>query len=233
VFLMFAAVETTNVGKGHAPQAVQEGLAEQIEVNGQKLASLERERAAAMMAGRPSQRIDKAIADLKAELAAMKAVRDNKIPAGQFSFDDDNQAPRWLSESVEAAAKNPDLTFNKLQNNASKFSWLVIPLSVPFVWLLFPFSRRFRPYDHTVFVTYSLCFMSLLVVAGILLQSVGVTTLAGLLWLIPPFHIYRQLKGAYGVGRWGALWRTSLLTIFALLVVLLFAAAIVGLEFFG
>ena len=52
----------------------------------------------------------------------------------------------------------------KLKTNAYKFSWLLIPLSVPFVWLLFPFSRRFRLYDHTVFVTYSLCFMSLLVV---------------------------------------------------------------------
>ena len=74
--------------------------------------------------------------------------------------------------------------------------------------------------------------MSLLVVAGILFQSVGLTTLAGLLWLIPPFHIYRQLKGAYGLSRWGALWRTTLLTIFALVVVFLFAAALVGLEFF-
>jgi hypothetical protein len=232
VFLMFAAVETTNVGKGQAPASVQQGLADQIKANGQKLARLERDRIAAVKAGRPTQRIDKAIADLQAELAAMNAVQDNKIPAAQFKFDGNDQAPRWLSESVEAAAKNPDLTFLKVQNNASKFSWLIIPLSVPFVWLLFPFSRRFRPYDHTVFVTYSLCFMSLLVVAGILFQSVGLTSLAGLLWLIPPFHIYRQLKGAYGLNRWGALWRTTLLTIFALVVVFLFAAVVVGLEFF-
>jgi hypothetical protein len=74
--------------------------------------------------------------------------------------------------------------------------------------------------------------MSLLVVAGVLFQSVGLATLAGLLWLIPPFHIYRQLKGAYGLGRWGALWRTTLLTIFALVVVLLFAGLLVGMEFF-
>ena len=44
---------------------------------------------------------------------------------------------------------------------------------MPFVWLLFPFSRRFRLYDHTMFVTYSLCFMSLLVVAGVILQAIG------------------------------------------------------------
>ena len=88
--------------------------------------------------GRPTQRIDNKIADVKAELTAIKAVKDKGIPAAQFHFDENDQAPRWLSQSVEAAAKNPDLTFYKLQNNASKFSWLIIPLSVPFVWLLFP-----------------------------------------------------------------------------------------------
>jgi hypothetical protein len=231
-FLMFAAVETTNVGKGQAPESVQQSLTEQIAADEQRLARLELDRIAAAKAGRPTQRIDDKIAGLKDELAAIKTVKAKGIPAAQFSFDGDEQAPRWLSTSVEAAAKNPDLTFYKLQNNASKFSWLIIPLSVPFVWLLFPFSRRFRPYDHTVFVTYSLCFMSLLVVAGVLFQSVGLATLAGLLWLIPPFHIYRQLKGAYGLGRWGALWRTTLLTIFALVVVLLFAGLLVGMEFF-
>ena len=41
VFLMFAAVETTNVGKGQAPEAVQQSLAEQIEAEGQRLAKLE------------------------------------------------------------------------------------------------------------------------------------------------------------------------------------------------
>jgi hypothetical protein len=109
---------------------------------------------------------------------------------------------------------------------------LIIPLSVPFVWLLFPFSRRFRLYDHTVFVTYSLCFMSLLVVAGVIFQAGHLTAIAGLLWLIPPFHMYRQLKGAYSLGRWGAFWRASLLTIFALIVVSLFAAVLVGMGTF-
>ena len=99
---------------------------------------------------------------------------------------------------------------------------------MPFVWLLFPFSRRWRLYDHTVFVTYSLCFMSLLVVAGLVLGAFGITGLAGLLWVLPPFHMYRQLKGAYGLGRWGAIWRTSLLTIFAMIVIALFSAVLVG-----
>jgi hypothetical protein len=96
------------------------------------------------------------------------------------------------------------------------------------VWLLFPFSRRYRLYDYTVFVTYSLCFMTLLVVIGVIFQSISLTALAGFLWLIPPFHMYRQLKGAYGLSRWGAIWRATLLTMFALIVISMFAALLVG-----
>ncbi len=103
---------------------------------------------------------------------------------------------------------------------------------MPFVWLLFPFSRRFRLYDHTVFVTYSLCFMMLLVVAGVLFQAASIGAIAGLLWLIPPFHMYRQLKGTYALSRWGAIWRATLLTVFALIVVSLFAAVLVGVGMF-
>ena len=34
----------------------------------------------------------------------------------------------------------------KLQTSAYKFSWLLIPISIPFVWLLFPFTPpRSRP----------------------------------------------------------------------------------------
>jgi hypothetical protein len=108
----------------------------------------------------------------------------------------------------------------------------IIPLSVPFVWLLFPFSRRYRLYDHTVFVTYSLCFMSLLVVSGLIFGAAGLTGLAGLLWLIPPFHMYRQLKGAYSLGRASTLWRTLLLALFASIVIGLFSAVLVGVGTF-
>ena len=55
---------------------------------------------------------------------------------------------------------------------------MLIPLSVPFLWLLFPFSRRFRLYDHTVFVTYSLSFMTLLVVTAVLIGLPGCLRIA-------------------------------------------------------
>jgi len=132
---------------------------------------------------------------------------------------------------VGRAKANPELLFYKLKTNAYKFSWALIPISVPFVWLLFPFSRRFKLYDHTVFVTYSLCFMMLLLSAATLIGLVS-NTIASLAWFVPPIHMYRQLRGTYGVGKWGALWRTSALTIFAFIAIGLFASLLVTLGAF-
>jgi hypothetical protein len=77
--------------------------------------------------------------------------------------------------------------------------------SVPFLWLLFPFSRRFRLYDHPVFVTYSLSFMTLLVVAGVLTARPAHLG-RGFAIFIPPIHMYRQLRGTM-LSRF-RLWRT-------------------------
>ena len=118
--------------------------------------------------------------------------------------------------------------FYKIKTNAYKFSWALIPISIPFIWLLFPFSRRFKLYDHTVFVTYSLCFMMLLLIVS---STVGMLlpVVASLAWLVPPVHMYRQLRGTYALGRYGTLWRTMALTIFAFIAISLFASLLVGL----
>jgi len=224
VFLMFAAVSLLgNIGD-FTPDAKKD-IASEVAQDKRKLAVLEQQRAAER--GPVAAKLDEKIADQKTEIAAMEAVQRGEIPASAINVDPSGLAPS-LSDAIKKARKNPELVAYKLKTNAYKFSWLIIPLSVPFVWLLFPFSRRFRVYDHTVFVTYSLCFMTLLVVVGVIFQSIALTSLAGLLWLIPPFHMYRQLKGAYGLSRWGAIWRASLLTMFALIVVSLFAALLVG-----
>ena len=141
-------------------------------------------------------------------------------------------APEWLSEPIAKAAKNPDLLFYKLKTNAYKFSWMLIPLSVPFLWLLFPFSRRFRLYDHTVFVTYSMSFMTLLVVTAILIGVAGLPQIAGFAMLIPPIHMYRQLKGAYGLTPGSALARTFLLVAFSGVEIGLFLLLLFGLGLF-
>jgi hypothetical protein len=73
--------------------------------------------------------------------------------------------------------------------------------------------------------------MMLAILAGILV-AVGWTAAAGFLFFVPPIHMYRQLKGAYQVGRFGALFRTTLLVTFAFVAAGLFfvVVAAVGLT---
>ncbi len=119
----------------------------------------------------------------------------------------------WLDNKFRHAKENPKLLLYKMKTSAYKYSWALIPLSIPFLWLLFPFHRRFGVYDHAVFTTYSLTFMSLLTIVLAVLGAVGVPmpVLATAGTFIPPIHIYRQMRGAYQLGRASALIRTSLL----------------------
>jgi len=132
----------------------------------------------------------------------------------------------WLEDKVRYAKENPKLLLYKLKTSAYKFSWALIPLSLPFLWLLFPFSRRFGLYDHAVYATYSLTFMSLLTIVLAVLATLGVPV--AILFIaaltLPVFHIYRQMKGAYQLGRASALVRTTLLlTAIVTMIVPLFA----------
>jgi hypothetical protein len=221
VFLMFAVVGlTSNTAKATAEASAD--AAQDLDKDQQKLSVLQGQRTTA--SGATAAKLDEKIADLKNEMAALQAVKDGKVDA---SFHFAGEFADELNGALGSAAKNPELLFYKLKTNAYKFSWALIPISVPFVWLLFPFSRRFKVYDHTVFVTYSLCFMMLLLAAGSL---IGLTSdsVASLAWFVPPVHMYRQLRGTYGVGKAGAVWRTFLLTIFAFIAISLFASLLVA-----
>ena len=191
------------------------------------VAAIKAELAAAEKAHQPTDSIKGKLVGAEAALEGIRTGKGTKLPdeiAGGSGAGTLNQAWR------EAKA-NPELAIFKVQSSAYKYSWLLIPLSVPFVWLLFPFSRRFHLYDHTVFATYSLCFM-LIVLAAITAINVW-TQLGGLiavLILYVPFHMHRQLRETYGLSRAGALWRTIALSFFALIALTLFAAAVLALS---
>lgn len=125
---------------------------------------------------------------------------------------------------VEKWVKHPELMLYKLQANSYKFSWLLIPLSIPFMWLLFFWKRRFRAYDHAIFVTYSIAFMSMLFIVASLLVKAGVAmpVWATLLGVVPPIHIYKHLRGTYGLSRFSAIWRLCVLSVMIMLVLTLF-----------
>jgi Protein of unknown function (DUF3667) len=144
----------------------------------------------------------------------------------------------WFSHAYRKAKENPKLLAYKLQSHAYKFSWALIPISVPFLWLLFLHRRRYRQYrayDHTVFVTYSIAFMSLGVIALSLLRLIGVPGVFAVLAMIfvPPIHMYRQLRGAYELSRWSALWRTFVLINFAFIAASLFFTGLLALGVLG
>lgn len=141
------------------------------------------------------------------------------LPAPDRDAGEPSAPENWLEAKYKHATENPKLLIYKLKTSAYKFGWALIPISLPFIWLLFPFRRTVGFYDHAVFATYSLSFMSLFAILVATLVAVGLG--GGLLNLvatvIPPLHIYKQLKGAYRLGRAGALWRTAWMLFFALI----------------
>jgi hypothetical protein len=152
---------------------------------------------------------------------------------GEITFD--GTGIEWIDKGlVKKWSKNPGLMLYKLQANAYKFSWLLIPLSIPFVWLLFAWRRGFKAYDHAVFVTYSLAFTSLLfIVISVLFSFESMAPLAGLLLVfVPPVHLYKHLRGTYGLGRLGAFWRLLALSAFIWIVIGLFLQTLVLLGAF-
>lgn len=140
-----------------------------------------------------------------------------------------------IDAAIQKANENPNLLLYKMQTSAYKYSWALIPLSIPFVWLLYFWRREFKLYDHAVFVTYSLTFMLFLVV---ILTVAGFAGLADP-WVpiagtfIPPLHMYRQLRGAYQGSRLGAILRTLILSMFATIVLSLFLVILVLLGVLG
>jgi hypothetical protein len=125
--------------------------------------------------------------------------------------------------------RNPDLLLYKLKSLAYKFSFLLIPISLPFLWLMFVFRRDVAVYDHAVFSMYSLSFMALLFIVADLLAAASFDGTAALLVvLVPPVHMYAQLKNTYRLGVFGALWRTAALLVVAGIVFSLYLASIIA-----
>jgi len=225
VFAMFAVLNFTGTLGGSHGKNFRNDLKTDIAENQTKIAKLEADRGIALAAGKDIAGIDRKIAKRKADIAETQ-----KVMSGQaFSTGEtDDETPSFIRPFIENARENPDLVSMRVQDAASKYSWLLIPFSVPFMWLLFPLRRRFNTYDHTVFVTYSLSFMMLLVVAGGLLVAAGMPGLASLLFFVPPLHMYRHLKQTYELGRFSAIMRTMALLTFAFIAAGLFLAASVA-----
>jgi hypothetical protein len=137
-----------------------------------------------------------------------------------------------LAHTLDRALENPDLALYKLKNASSKFAFLLVPIALPFLWLMFFWRDNVTVYDHAIFALYSLSFMSLWTV---LMASVGsVALLDGLVPLMafyPLVHVFLQLKETYGLGMFSAFWRTAALTAVTGLASVMFLLLIVLITF--
>jgi len=221
VFAMFAVFQMVGIS---APTDLPSGVFSEGDDNpfrtriGEQIATLENERDS-LPADSPRQK------DIADEIKGLELVLDKNdaatSPAG-VSF---NTGSSWLdSKLLEKWKKNPSLMLYKLQSNGYKFSWLLIPLSLPFLWLVFAWRRQFKAYDHAIFITYSLSFMSLLFIAMSILAVVpdGAIWAALLFTFGVPLHLYKQLRHAYGLSRFSAFWRLLVLLFFIQVVLLIF-----------
>src|SRR5512138_1002980 len=182
------------------------------------------------------------IEELESEREAVEAVAEGDWSRlARLGNGSEGEASTWptpggrLDRAIQQVKANPDLLSYKIKTSAYKFSWALIPLSVPFLWLLFFWRRDIHLYDHAVFTTYSSTFMMsfalLLSLAATLGVPKGVWVPA--LFVVPPLHLYKQLRGAYGLSRAGALVRLAVLTVFIVIVLVLFFSLLVAMGLWG
>ena len=252
VFLMFAVFSTVGgpFAPADGPQVNREAAADlqrENDARDRRIAELEARRRGLAARGQPTSAIDAQIAELRRERQVIDAAESivlvpSSAPEDSAQVIDLSDAEidtgwAWLDRAARKAQENPSLLVYKLQTNAYKFSWVLIPISVPFVWLLFLHRRRYREhkaYDHVVFVTYSIAAMSLLLIVLSLLRPIVGEGLAPLaMTFLPPLHMYRQLRGAYGLSRFSAIWRTAALIVFALNAAFLFLLLLLGMGLMG
>jgi len=237
VFTMFAVLQIMGISApaqvGTAAQ-FEQGLVFARQNTENDLAEAREDRARAEPGSERAERLDRKIAGLSKDLSEIKRIPlDLAKTSGQgLGF---KTGWKRIDKGIDKANQNPGLALYKLQTNSYKFSWALIPLSIPFVWMLFFWKRRYKGYDHAVFVTYSLSFMSLLSIVLTIAGGLGLAgnIIATIAMIVPPLHIFFQMKGAYRLRGWSALLRTAILLVCIAVILPLFLLLLLGLGLSG
>ncbi|MFZ2031667.1 MAG: DUF3667 domain-containing protein [Vitreimonas sp.] len=141
----------------------------------------------------------------------------------------------WLSAGARAQLANPPLFYSHLQDSASRWGFLLVPFSLPFIAFLFLFKKNITLYDHTVFALNSLSFASLLF--ALMLGSSEVSWLHWVpgiaLGLVLPVHTFFHIGGAYKMKWRSALWRTFFMLFFSFFVLIMFFIAVLFIGLAG
>mgnify|MGYP005990799685 CR=1 FL=1 len=228
VFLMFASIHAFGGELGaDLPPEARESAVQNIDADIAK----NKARIARLQTNKRRTNTDAKIAKLQGDLRSLEIARGVMSGGSDAKISDvplSGLSTEWhaLDKGIAKAKANPGLMLYKLQSSAYKYSWALIPISTPFVALMFLWRRRYKLYDHAIFVTYSLAFMMMLVA---LLSTAGAIGLGGGLiasavMIVPPVHMFAQLRGAYTLRKRSALWRTVALLMFAWIALIAFAS---------
>jgi hypothetical protein len=229
IFLMFAVFQIAGIStptdlRGDSPVEVRNSI-DRVKVETGEALRKSKAELAAMPADDPGRaELEAEIAEAEEAYQAIETTQSYALGKSIGASMKEGTGIAWFDKGLEKWRSNPTLMLYKLQTNFYKFSWMLIPLSIPFVWLLFAWKRRFRAYDHAIFVTYSIAFMSLLILTVTMLAQFGVAEAiwGSLLSFVPPIHIYKHLRHAYGLSRFSAFWRLMVLSVFISIVLVLF-----------
>ena len=235
VFLMFAVFETVggpSLGDPTTSKAelnVQTGLSRAED----EITKLTRERTDLIAQGKSVAAVDAKLAEERMNRNIVLQVR-NMIEGKPSKLKTDlgfETGSKVIDEAVQHAVENPKLLVYRLQSSAYKFAWALIPLSLPFMWLMFAWRRQYRIYDHAIFVTYSISSVMLLLVVMALIGAIGINGTPLLMLL--PVHFFLQLKGAYSLSLSSAAWRTITLLFVAAFVLTAFGLFLLTLGLMG
>jgi hypothetical protein len=140
-----------------------------------------------------------------------------------------------LDDQIRHALENPELAAYKVQNAAYKFAFLLVPISLPLVWLMFMWRRDTTLFGHAVYILYSLSFVSILFMTFALLALISgaLDWLAAPLLIAGPVHSFFHLKGGYGLGWFSAAWRLPFQLFFSLIGLVIFILVIIALGVMG
>lgn len=251
VFLMFFVFSTVGGPDAKSPpntpaeqeQARQE-LSKEVEQGRKRVAAAEAKVAQATAKDREdaTDELDDARSDLRASEFALSALNLASAPSPKDAAADGNhtthmgwpatverigreqsQAHPTLARIALHAAENPDLTLYKMKSSAYKFAFMLVPISLPFLWLMFFWRKGVVMYDHTIFTLYGLSFLCLwLALISLAAKSHVTAGFADAAGLFIPVHLFLQLKETYVLGWFATLWRTIAVLVTGCVVLCLF-----------
>ena len=140
----------------------------------------------------------------------------------------------WIKPRLEYAAAHPHEFTLIFEAWTHRIAIAMLPVAAAILSLLFLLRRpRFYVYDHLIFSMHSLSFMGLLGSLNGLVDLIPVVgDFSGVLFLAAPVHLFVHMRGVYGVGVVGALWRMLVLFLLSAtaLGALLAGVALLGLS---